>query len=84
MSTLPLPGTGGYWPGCLVPDYGTALRDTETYPQNTLMLSDTLNIEHGVNGTDVASPGRASGKEQPAPGRNSATAKVRWTKEINR
>lgn len=28
MSTLPLPGAGGYWPGRLVPDYGTALRDT--------------------------------------------------------
>lgn len=45
------------------------------------MMSDTLNIEHGVNGTDIASPGRVSGEEKPAPGRYPATEE---TKEINR
>ena len=38
------------------------------------MMSKTLNIENGVNGTNCAWPGRVSGEEQPAPGRNPATA----------
>ena len=48
------------------------------------MMSETLNIENGVNGTNGAWPGRVSGEEQPTPGRNPATAQVKWTKAINK
>ena len=46
----------------------------KSYSQNIVMMSKTLNIENGVNGTNCAWPGRVSGEEQPAPGRNPATA----------
>ena len=50
--------------------------------QNTVMMTETLSTEKGVNGTNGASPGMV--EEQPAPGRNPATAKLKWTKEINK
>ena len=37
-----------------------------------------------MNDTTGASPGRVCGEEQQAPGRNPATAKLKWTKEINK
>ena len=49
-------------------------------------MSALLNTENGVNGaswtndTTDASPGRVCREEQQAPGRNPATAKLKWTK----
>lgn len=46
----------------------------KSYSQNIVMMSETLNIENGVNGPNGAWPGRVSGEEQPVPGGNPATA----------
>lgn len=46
----------------------------KSYSKNIVMMSETLNIENGVNGTNGAWPGRVSGEEQPVSGRNPATA----------
>lgn len=54
------------------------------YSQNVVKMSETLNIESGVNRTDSASSSRVFGEEQPAPGRNPATARIKWTKEVNK
>jgi len=46
----------------------------KSYSQNIVLMSETLNSENGVKGTNGAWSGRVSGEEQPAPGRNPATA----------
>ena len=46
----------------------------KSYSQNIVMMSETLNIENGINGTSGAWPGRMSGEEQAAPGCNPAAA----------
>ena len=66
-------------------NYGRSpLRKNPTSQTYVMMMNETLSTENGINGTQGASPGRVSGEEQPAPGRNPATAKLRWTKEENK
>ena len=65
--------------------YGRSpLRKKPTSQTNVMMMNETLSTENGVNGTESASRGRVPGVEQPAPARNPATAKLRWTKEVNK
>ena len=44
--------------------------------------------DNGVNGTQAdsvdASPGRVTWEQQQGPGRNPDTARLRWTKEVNK
>ena len=52
-------------------------------------MNNNNNNENGMNRTrtnnDTSSmPDMVSGEEQPAPGCNFSTAKLRWTKEINK
>ena len=52
-------------------------------------MMNNNNNENGMNRTrtnnDTSSmPNMVSGEEQPAPGCNFSTAKLRWTKEINK
>ena len=65
-------------------NYGRSAVRKNPSLQNAVMTTETLSTENGVNGTNGASLGMVSGEEQPAPGRNPATAKLRWTYEINK
>ena len=49
----------------------------------------TINRNNDTNGTgtsegDGVASGTGAGTQQPAPGRNQATAKVNWTKELGK
>ena len=52
------------------------------------MISENTDSENGVNGTQTSSEGVSPGTdppvEQPKPDRKPATARQKWTKEINK
>ena len=50
-------------------------------------MNQNRNVNNDVNGSGTASEGASSGRcsvdEQRRPGRNQATARMKWTKEMN-